>query len=130
MSDYFWMPKEHFSALSWQEQLHSMLMFTLHWNNTLSRIFIVLAHWSNSPMGRHVAPLWHIILIQTKPVFALAPRYCRHSGEATNINLIVFGFTWLVFKRMIYHIRGKHANITHLTGLWRNNKNRYINKQI
>jgi hypothetical protein len=33
---------------------------------------IVISHWSKS-MGRHVAPLEHIILILRKPVFVLTP---------------------------------------------------------
>jgi hypothetical protein len=36
---------------------------------------------------RDVAPLGHIILIPKQPVFALSP-----SGEATNVNFIVFWF--------------------------------------
>ena len=42
-------------------------------HNTLSWIFIVIAHWNNSPrIDRHVAPLGHIILIPSQPVFALS----------------------------------------------------------
>jgi len=36
---------------------------------------------------RDVAPLGHIIMIPKQPVFALSP-----SGEATNVNFIVFWF--------------------------------------
>jgi hypothetical protein len=32
------------------------------------------------------------------------------SGEATNINLIVFGLTQPVLEPTIYHTRGEHAN--------------------
>jgi len=35
---------------------------------------------------RHVAPLGHIILIPSQPVFALSPLCCVLSGEATNTN--------------------------------------------
>jgi hypothetical protein len=42
-------------------------------SNTLRWIFIVLAHWNNSCEDRHVAPLTHIILIPSQPVFALSP---------------------------------------------------------
>ena len=34
--------------------------------------------------GGHVAPLGHIILIPSQPVFALSPLCCVLSGEATN----------------------------------------------
>ena len=39
-------------------------------------------------MGRHVAPLGHIILIPSQPVFALSPSCLVLSGEATNTNFI------------------------------------------
>jgi hypothetical protein len=47
--------------------------------------------------GRYVAPLGHIILIPSRPVFDLSPDCCMLSGEATNTNVIVFGLTrpWL-----------------------------------
>jgi hypothetical protein len=32
------------------------------------------------------------------------------SGEATNINIIVFGLTQQGIEPMIYHTQGKHAN--------------------
>jgi hypothetical protein len=37
--------------------------------------------------GGHVAPIGHIILIPSKPVFALSPYLCVLSGEATKTNL-------------------------------------------
>ena len=52
-------------------------------------------------VGRHVPPLEHIILIPNQPVFALSPKCCMLSTEATN-----FSF-WFV---LIYHTQGKHAN--------------------
>jgi hypothetical protein len=36
--------------------------------------------------GRYVVPLGHIILIPSKPVFALSPLCCVLSEEATNTN--------------------------------------------
>ena len=39
--------------------------------------------------GRHVAPLGHIILIPSQPVFALSPECCMLRGEATHTNCIV-----------------------------------------
>ena len=59
---------------------------------------------------RHVIPLWHIILIQSQSVFALSPKYCVLSGEATNINFIVFGLIQPELELTIYRNRGKHAN--------------------
>jgi hypothetical protein len=48
------------------------MMSALYQTNTLSLIFIVLADW-NMSVGRHVAPLEHIILITSQSVFALTP---------------------------------------------------------
>ena len=44
--------------------------------------------------GRHVAPLWHIILIPSHPVFPLS---------------------WPGFERMIYRTRGEYANHNYAT---------------
>lgn len=43
--------------------------------------------------GRHVAPLRHIIMIPTTPVFALTPVSWALRGKATNTNVIVFELT-------------------------------------
>jgi len=43
-----------------------------------------------------------MMLIYTRPT-------CL-SGEATNINFIVFGFTWSGLECTINHTRGKHAD--------------------
>jgi hypothetical protein len=60
--------------------------------------------------GRHVAPLRHIILILSQPVFALSPECCVLSGEATNTNFKVFGLTRPGLESTIYRTRGEHAN--------------------
>ena len=61
-------------------------------------------------MGRHVAPLGHIILIPSHPVFALSSYCCVLSEEATNTNVIVFGLTQSGLKQTIYRTRGEHGN--------------------
>jgi hypothetical protein len=43
-------------------------------------------------VGRHVAPLGHIILIPSQPVFALSPYCCVLRGEATNTNFYSLWF--------------------------------------
>jgi hypothetical protein len=53
-------------------KLYLMTRFALYRNNTLSWISIVLAHWNKS-VDRHVAPLGHIILIPSQPIFGLTP---------------------------------------------------------
>ena len=61
-------------------------------------------------MDRHVAPLWHIILIPSQPVFVLSPQCCVLCEEATNTNFIIFGLTRPVLEPTIYRTRGEHAN--------------------
>ena len=66
----------NFSAISWQEQDN------FQWDNDEVR-FVLDLHaeldfYSASSLkqqstGRHVAPLGHIILISSQPVFALSP---------------------------------------------------------
>ena len=60
--------------------------------------------------GRHVAPLGHIILILSQPVFALIPSCFILSEEATHTNFIVFGLTRPEHEPTIYRTRGEHAN--------------------
>jgi hypothetical protein len=77
-----------------------MMRFALFQTNTLKQQF----------EGRHVAPLRHIILIPSQPVFVLSPYCSVLSGEATHINSIVFGLIRPGLEPTIYHTRGKHAN--------------------
>ena len=70
-----WLLIQQFSAILCLEQVNFQwdddeVGFVL---NRLSWIFIVLAYWNNSPASRNVAPLGHIILIQSQTVFALSP---------------------------------------------------------
>ena len=70
--------------------------------------FYIASSLKQQPSGRHVAPLGHIILIPSQPVFALSPLWCVLSGEATNNNFIVIGLIWSGLKPMICHTRGEH----------------------
>ena len=85
-----------------------MMRSALYWTNTLSWIFIVPLKQQSA--DRHVAPLGHIILIPSQPVFVLSPQCCVLSGEATNTNFIVFGLTLSGLEPTIYRTRGEHAN--------------------
>jgi hypothetical protein len=72
-----------------------------------------------------ILKLWcrHTILILSQPVFALSPKCCMLSREATNINL-VFGLTRSGLEPMIYCTRGEHANhytTGVVTGSWKCN---------
>jgi len=53
-------------------------------------------------IGRHVAPLRHMILVLILPVFTLTPYGCMLSREAGNTNFIIFGLTQLGLEPMIY----------------------------
>jgi hypothetical protein len=61
-------------------------------------------------MQRHVAPLGHIIMILSQPVFALSPLYYLLSGEVTHTNLKVFDLIRLQLNIKIYHTQGKDTN--------------------
>jgi hypothetical protein len=102
------------SAILWWEQVN------FQWDNDDEVRFILDQHaeldlYSASSLKqqfacRHVAPLGHIILIQSQPVFALTPECRVLSGEATNTNFIVFGLTRPGIEPTIYHTRGDHSN--------------------
>ena len=60
--------------------------------------------------GRQCVPFWLINLIQSQPVFVLAPSCCMLSKEATDANFIVLCMSWPGLESKIYRIRGEHAN--------------------
>ena len=61
-------------------------------------------------MDRDVTSLGHIILIPSQPVFALSPKCCMLSGEATNTNFIIFGLARPGLETTIYRTQGEHDN--------------------
>ena len=77
VSDYCLMPIQQFSAISWPEQVN------FHWDDDDEVRFVLDQHaefdlYSASSLKQqfadwHVAPLGHIILIPSRPVFALSP---------------------------------------------------------
>ena len=60
---------------------------------------------------RHIAPLRHIILIPSQPIFALSPSCCVLSGGATHTYFIVFGLNPPVLEPTIYHTQAEYANL-------------------
>jgi hypothetical protein len=50
-----------------------MMKSTLYQTNMLSLVFYSASSLKQQSAGRHVAPLGHIILIPSQPVFALSP---------------------------------------------------------
>jgi hypothetical protein len=98
-------------AMSWQEQVtyrrdDGDVRFVL--NQQFSWICIMVVYWNNSP-GRHVTPLGHSILNPSQPVFALTPKCCMLSGEATNTNFIVFGLSGQRLGPTVYCTRSEDA---------------------
>jgi hypothetical protein len=84
------------SSISWQEQVNFQwdddeVRFVLDQHTELD--FYSASSLKQQSVGRHIAPLWHIILIPSQPVFVLSPWCCMLSGEATNTNFIVFSLT-------------------------------------
>jgi len=82
-----------------------MIMSALYLSYTLSWIFFN----SNSLLkqqsaGRHVAPLGHIILIQSQSFFVLTPKWYQLCGEAANTGVVIFGLTRPWLKSTIYQL--------------------------
>jgi len=76
VSDCWSMPTQHFSAISWWEKIN------FQWDDDEVRFVLDQHAWldlnsarslKQQSAGRHVAPLGHIILILSQPVFALSP---------------------------------------------------------
>ena len=101
-----------FLAISWREQVNCQwdddVRFVLDQHAELD--FYSASSLKQQSAARHIALLRHIILIPSQQVFALSPKCCMLSGEATNTNLIVFGLTRLGLEATIYHTPGEHAN--------------------
>ena len=107
------MPIQQFLGISWWEQVNFQwgdddIRFVLDQHAELD--FYSASSLKQQSAGRHVAPLGHIILIPSQPVFGPSPKYCVLSGEATHTNFIVFDSTRTGFEPMIYRTRGEHAN--------------------
>ena len=100
------------SAISWREQVNFQwdddeVRFVLDQHAELD--FYGASALKQQSATRLVAPLGHIILIPSQPVFALSLS-CVLRGEATNTNFIVFGLTRPELEPTICRTRGKHAN--------------------
>ena len=81
-----------------------MMRFALNLTNT---IYYSARTLKQQSVDRHVAPLGHIILMQSQPVFALYAYCCVLNGEVTHIIVIVFGLTRSRLEGTIHCTRGK-----------------------
>jgi hypothetical protein len=82
----------NFSAISWRELVNFQwdddeVCFVLNQHAELD--FYCASSLKQQFTGRYITPFRHIILIPSQPVFALSPKCCVLSGEATNTNFIV-----------------------------------------
>jgi hypothetical protein len=120
VSDCCLMPTQQifsYICISWWEQVN------FQWNDDEVRFDLVLDQdalldfdsaslLKQQSANRHVAPLRHIILIPSRPVFVpfLLNAACLAENWATNTTFIVFGLTKLSLEPTIYSTRGEHAN--------------------
>ena len=77
--------------------LHSMGSWCLIYTTSTHLDFSSASSLKQQSTGRYVAPLRHIILIPSQPVFVFSPECCMLSREATNTNFIVFGLILLEY---------------------------------
>ena len=119
VSDCCLTPSEHCLTISWR--VHD----TFWWDIDVDDVHFVLDQHSETDFysirslkqqsaGRHVAPIRHIILIPSKPVFALTPQWHVVSREAANTNFKLFGLTWTVLDPPIYCTWSEILTITPL----------------
>ena len=87
-----------------------MMRSALYYTNPQRWIVYSASSLKQQSADRHVASLGHIILILNQLVFALSPKCCVLSREATNTNFIVFGLTRSRLESTIYRTRGEHAS--------------------
>ena len=111
------------SAISWREQLN------YQWNDDEVR-FVLDEHteldfYSTSSLkqqsaGRNVAPLWHIIMIQSQPVFALTP-YAACLVEKQQIPIL---------SSLVWPDRGSNHDLPHSRRARRGPWNRTCNLAV
>jgi hypothetical protein len=94
-------PRYGFSVTCWStvlSRLYRQLINTItreqcRWVTWPGRQICVYTYQTcKQSVNRHVAPLWHTILILSQSVFALTPQFyvIVISGEAANINFVFF----------------------------------------
>ena len=110
--EWFWIAMNIFLILFQYDNQHCLWKNLVNsnwaiWSKTSSRIFFWMVKKPQS-VGRHVAPLNHVIVSQL--VFAVTPYLCVLSGKASNISFIVSCWSQPVLELMICCCRGKHTN--------------------
>ena len=86
--------------------------------------FYISSWLKQQSAGRHAAPLRHIILILSQPVFVLTPQSCVLSRDAKNTNFNVLGRPHWGLKTW-----STTPKASMLTSTWQDNKvNTYLHK--
>jgi hypothetical protein len=70
--------------------------------------FYGTSSFKQQSVGKYLAPLGHIILIPSQPVFGLW--CCVLSREATNTKFIGFGLILPEFEPMVFRTRGEQVH--------------------
>ena len=91
-------------------------------DDAVSLITCLVVSPKQQSVCRHVAPLRHIYIIPSQPIFALTPKCCVLSGAAVNTNFIVFGLTQPGLERMIYQTQNNHTNHYTTDVIYRNKR--------
>ena len=117
----YWTPNEQFfsyiiaraSYIRWDDEVVRCVL------DQYAQLDFYSASWLKQQYtDKHVCPLWHIILIQSQPVFALTPYNYMLSREAAHTNIIVFDLTRRGLDPTIYHTQGKQANHYNTDVVW------------
>ena len=83
--------------------------FLMKWSLFSTENFFIASSLKQRFTARPVILFWHIILTPNQPVFVFPFSYFL-SREATNTNVIVFGFIQTEIRCKIYFAQGDHAN--------------------
>jgi hypothetical protein len=94
-----------------------------------AEVDIYSASWlKHSSAGRHFAPLWHIILISSKPVFAISPFQSWNKFPEINkaiilhyykiIWFLISSFVWLKTNILIYIIQPSRTSYFSMRWWW------------
>ena len=111
-------------SISWRKQVNFQWDDDVHFllDQHAELYFYSASSLKQQSAGRHDAPLGHIILIPSQPVFAFSPQCCVLGGKATNTNRSLWfdptgarthdlphSWTWKILLK--YDIRDSNINM-------------------